>query len=135
MKYTTFILLFRCHPEVDFDMGQREGRYCAQDRPICVLHAGTFCKGTSIHFLTSPLLSYSPPNSPCVKFMNRQVFLECQWKCAETEVEVAVCGDGGGGGCMQKRRRKYAEAENASWYYFISTPSTIYSKLVLIVKE
>jgi hypothetical protein len=27
-KYTTFILLFRCHPEIDFDIGQREGRYC-----------------------------------------------------------------------------------------------------------
>jgi hypothetical protein len=25
-KYTTFILLFRCHPGMDFDIGQREGR-------------------------------------------------------------------------------------------------------------
>jgi hypothetical protein len=27
-KYTTFILLFRCHPGMDFDIRQREGRYC-----------------------------------------------------------------------------------------------------------
>jgi hypothetical protein len=27
-KYTTFILLFRCHLGMDFDIGQREGRYC-----------------------------------------------------------------------------------------------------------
>jgi hypothetical protein len=27
-KYTTFILLSRCHPEMDFDIGQREGKYC-----------------------------------------------------------------------------------------------------------
>jgi hypothetical protein len=26
-KYMTFILLFRCHLKVDFDMGQREGIY------------------------------------------------------------------------------------------------------------
>jgi hypothetical protein len=36
-KYTAFILLFRCHLEVDFDMEQREGEYCAQDRPSHVL--------------------------------------------------------------------------------------------------
>jgi hypothetical protein len=27
-KVHNFILLFRCHPGMDFDIGQREGRYC-----------------------------------------------------------------------------------------------------------
>jgi hypothetical protein len=63
--------------------------------------------------------------------MNRQAYSEHGQKCAETE--VGKCRDGGGG--MQRQRRRYAETENASRYYFISTPSTIYSKLVLIVKE
>jgi hypothetical protein len=27
-KYTTFILLFRCYPGMDFDIEQREGSYC-----------------------------------------------------------------------------------------------------------
>jgi hypothetical protein len=48
-------------------------------------------------------------------------------------MEVAVSGDGGGG--KWRWRQKYAEMENTSRYYFISTPSTIYSKLVLIVNE
>jgi hypothetical protein len=36
---------------------------------------------------------------------------------------------------MRRRRQKSAETENASRYYFNLTTSTIYSKLVLIVKE
>jgi hypothetical protein len=48
-------------------------------------------------------------------------------------MELAVSG--AGGGSMRGRRWKYAETENVSRYYFISTTSTIYSKLVLIVKE
>jgi hypothetical protein len=47
-------------------------------------------------------------------------------------MEVAVSGDGGGG--KWRWRRKYAETENASKYYVISTTSTIYPTLVLIVK-
>jgi hypothetical protein len=54
-----------------------------------------------------------------------------RWKYAETEAEV--CRDGGGS--MQRQRRKYAEMENAYRYYFISTTSTIYPMLVLIVKR
>jgi hypothetical protein len=27
-KYMISILIFRCHPGMDFDIGQREGRYC-----------------------------------------------------------------------------------------------------------
>jgi hypothetical protein len=44
-----------------------------------------------------------------------------------------MCRDGGGS--KQRQRQKYAETENASRYYFILTTSTIYSMLVLIVKE
>jgi hypothetical protein len=46
---------------------------------------------------------------------------------------MEMCGDGGGS--KQRWRQKYAEMENTSRYYFISTPSTVYSKLVLIVNE
>jgi hypothetical protein len=63
--------------------------------------------------------------------MNQQAYSECRQKCVE--MEVAVGGDGGSG--MRRRRRQSAETENASRYYFISMTSTIYSKLVLIVKE
>jgi hypothetical protein len=52
-KYMTFILLFRCHQEVDFDMGQIEDRYCAQDGMICVLHAGTFLLDAGIKLVSS----------------------------------------------------------------------------------
>jgi hypothetical protein len=48
-------------------------------------------------------------------------------------MEVEVCGDGGRG--MWRWRQRYVEIENVSRYYFISMTSTIYSKLVLIVKE
>jgi hypothetical protein len=48
------------------------------------------------------------------------------------ETEAAVSGDGGGG--KWRWRRKYAEMENVSKCYFLSTPSKIYSMLVLIVK-
>jgi hypothetical protein len=48
-------------------------------------------------------------------------------------MEAAVSGDGGGS--KRRRRWKYVETENMSRYYIISTTSTIYSKLVLIVKE
>jgi hypothetical protein len=66
-----------------------------------------------------------------LSFMNQQVFSERQRKCLETEVVVS----GGGGSNMWRWRQKYAETENVSRYYFISTTSTIYSKLVLIIKE
>jgi hypothetical protein len=54
-----------------------------------------------------------------------------RWKYAEAEMEVCRDGDGS----MRRWRWKYAEMENASRYYVILTTSTIYSKLVLIVKE
>jgi hypothetical protein len=46
---------------------------------------------------------------------------------------MEMCRDGGGG--MRRWRQESVETENAGRYYFILTTSTIYSKLVLIVKE
>jgi hypothetical protein len=44
-KYMTFIL---CYLEVYFDMGQIEGRYCAQEGLLYVLYAGTFLLDTGM---------------------------------------------------------------------------------------
>jgi hypothetical protein len=67
------------------------------------------------------------------------------------DTEAAVSGSGGGkaeaakrrrqsgGGKAAKRRRQSSKAEAAKYrmreFYFISTASTIYTTLVLIVKE
>jgi hypothetical protein len=41
------------------------------------------------------------------------------------------CQHGGGG--KWRRRQRQESMESTNWYYFISTPSTIYPTLVLIV--
>jgi hypothetical protein len=48
-------------------------------------------------------------------------------------MSMEKCGDGGGGGGKRRRRQRQQSMESMNQCYFISTTSTIYPTLVLIV--
>jgi hypothetical protein len=80
-KYTTFILLFRCHMGMDFDMRQREGTETVSALPWCDFG---HCSGVILHhslFDHFPVSECGQTNVVKRMQMNKSRQLEVVWLC------------------------------------------------------